>query len=306
MVATVAAASCVIGVDLGGTKLLAGVADEHLAVHHRAYRQALGLETGDLLDACVAAVEEARAAAPADIQAVGFGIPCLMDQERGMAVMAVNLPLIDVPFRDIMTERLGLPVIVDNDANCAALCEARVGAGVGCSELVLLTIGTGIGGGIVARGHLQRGASGAAGEPGHMTIDADGPPCPGDCPGRGCLEAYVSGPALARVGGRDTATEVINAARSGDAAAVEAVAKMGEKLGAGIANLLNLLEPEVVVVGGGVAVHAGDLLLEHAEKTARARALEPAASNARIVVAELGIEAGMLGAAMLALDGGVV
>jgi glucokinase len=320
MVATVAAASCVIGVDLGGTKLLAGVADEHLAVHHRAYRQALGLETGDLLDACVAAVEEARAAAPADIQAVGFGIPCLMDQERGMAVMAVNLPLIDVPFRDIMTERLGLPVIVDNDANCAAVAEHRLGAAQGASEAVLLTIGTGIGGGLILRGEVYRGAVGAAAELGHMVVDMDGPRCQGNCPNRGCLEAVASGTALGReatrlateqphsglgralAAGREiTGPLVTELAHDGDAAAGEAIAIIGRNLGVGIANYVNIFNPEVVVIGGGV-IAAGELLLEPAREEMLRRALRPSREMVRIVPARFGTEAGMIGAAALALE----
>jgi glucokinase len=182
------------------------------------------------------------------------------------------------------------------------------------SEAVLLTIGTGIGGGIVSGGRLLRGATGAAGEPGHMTIDADGPPCPGDCPGRGCLEAYVSGPALAAAA-RDfeirpnallTGADVIDAALARHEEAHRAIERMGDRLGAGIASLLNLLEPEMVLIGGGVGAHAGSLLLDPAERSARSRALEPAASAARIVLAELGADAGMLGAAILALEGGQV
>jgi glucokinase len=156
-----------------------------------------------------------------------------------------------------------------------------------------------------------------------MTIDADGPECPGDCPGRGCLEAFVSGPALARMGyeyaakgpdynlgrilaanGELTAADVVQAARSGDAGAYEALVLVGEQLGVGLASLLNLLDPEVVVIGGGLGSDAGPLLLEPAERVARERALEPAASAARFAVAELGEDAGMLGAAMLAHAGG--
>jgi glucokinase len=188
---------------------------------------------------------------------------------------------------------------------------------------VLLTIGTGIGGGIMSGGHLVRGERGAAGEPGHMTIDADGPPCPGDCPNRGCLEAFVSGGALAQMGrdyaakgpdynlgrmlaeaGELTAADVIHAARAGDPGAAEALTRMGTSLGVGLASLMNLLDPELIVIGGGLGSDAGPLLLEPAEREARARALEPAASTVRFVVAELGEDAGMLGAAMLAFAGG--
>jgi glucokinase len=320
MVAAVAAASCVIGVDLGGTKLLAGVVDEHLGVHHRAYRAANGLESGDLIDSCVAAVEEARAAAPGEVRAVGFGIPCLMDQERGMAVMAVNLPLVDVPFRDLMTERVGLPVIVDNDANCAAVAEHRLGAARGASEVVLLTIGTGIGGGLILRGEVYRGGIGAAAELGHMVVDLDGPRCQGNCPNRGCLEAVASGTALGReatrlareqpssglgralaAGRAITGPLVTELAHDGDEAALEALAIIGRNLGVGIANYANIFNPEVVVIGGGV-IAAGELLLQPAREELMRRALRPSRDVVRVVAARFGTEAGMIGAAALALD----
>jgi glucokinase len=194
-------------------------------------------------------------------------------------------------------------VWVDNDATLALLAEARRGAARAASDVVLLTIGTGIGGGIMSGGRLVRGDRGAAGEPGHMTIEADGPPCPGDCPGRGCLEAFVSGPALARMGW-PSAADGIAAARAGDEDARVALEQMGGKLGVGFASLMNLLDPEVIVVGGGFGSDAGPLLLEPAERVARSRALEPAASTVRFAVAELGEDAGMLGAAMLAFAGG--
>ena len=188
----------VIGVDVGGTKLLAGVVDAGFGVHHRAQRSVVGLDQSALLDTAVDAVHEARDAAGAEVAAVGFGIPCLIDQRTGTAVMAVNLPMVDVPFRDVMTERLGLPVFVDNDANVAALAEHRAGAARGTREAVVLTIGTGIGGGLILRGELYRGSIGAGGELGHMVIDMHGPRCQANCPNRGCVEALASGTALAR------------------------------------------------------------------------------------------------------------
>jgi glucokinase len=320
MVAAVAAASCVIGVDLGGTKLLAGVVDERLGVHHRASRQANGLEAADLIDACVAAVEAARAASPGDVRAVGFGIPCLMDQRTGRGVMAVNLPLTDVPFRDLMTERLGLPVVVDNDANCAAVAEHRLGAAQGASEAVVLTIGTGIGGGLILRGEVYRGAIGAAAELGHMVIDLDGPRCQGNCPNRGCLEAVASGTALGReatrlareqpssglgralAAGREiTGPLVTELAHDGDEAAIEALAIIGRNLGVGIANYANIFNPEVVVIGGGV-IAAGELLLAPAREEMLRRALRPSRDDVRVVAARFGTEAGMIGAAAMAWE----
>jgi glucokinase len=313
------AAECVIGVDLGGTKLLAGVLDGELNVHHRVHRAVHGLPQRELLEAVVAAVEEARAGTAAEVAAVGFGIPCLIDQRRGMALMAVNLAIADVPFRDLMAERLGLPVEVDNDANVAALAEHRAGAAQGAGDAVVLTIGTGIGGGLILGGELYRGAIGAGAELGHITIDLDGPPCQGHCPNHGCLETLASGTALAREGrriagerpdselghaladGREiTGALITELAHDGDAAAVEALALIGRNLGVGIASLLNVFNPDVVVVGGGV-IAAGELLLEPARAEVAARALPPMRDHARIVPAHFGVEAGMVGAGALAL-----
>ena len=189
----------VIGFDAGGTKLLGGVVDGGLAVRHRVHRVWPGSERDGLLDLMVEAVEEAREAAP-DVDAVGFGIPSLVDWETGVSLFSVHLPLEDVPFRAFMEERLDLPVFVDNDANLALLAEARAGAARGASDALMLTLGTGIGGGILAGGELQRGSRGAGAELGHVVVDVDGPPCQGRCPGRGCLEVMASGTAIGREG----------------------------------------------------------------------------------------------------------
>lgn len=311
---------CVIGVDLGGTKLLAGLVDGDLNVHHRVHRPVHGLTQHELLDTAVAAVEEARAATTAEVLGVGFGIPCLIDQRRGVATMAVNLPLRDVPFRDLMAERLGLPVEVDNDANVAALAEHRAGAAVGTTDAVVLTIGTGIGGGLIVNGELFRGAIGTGAELGHITIDVDGPPCQGHCPNNGCLETMASGTALGREGrriggeqpdsalgqalrdGREiTGALITELAHDGDAAAVEALALIGTNLGVGIASYLNVFNPDVVVIGGGV-IAAGELLLGPARAEAERRALPAMRDHARIVTAQFGAEAGLVGAATLALE----
>jgi glucokinase len=310
-----------IGVDMGGTKLLAGAVDAGLRVHHRVQRSVTGLDQAALLDAAVDAVEETRRLGGGEIAAVGFGIPCLMDQRTRTGVIAVNLPLADVPFADVMTERLGLPVFVDNDANLAALAEHRAGAARGCSEAVVLTIGTGIGGGLILRGELYRGAVGAGAELGHMVIDIDGPPCQGNCPGRGCFEALASGTALAREAQRIARAKprsrlgraladgheiagplVTELAHDGDAAAIEALELIGGRLGVAITSLVNIFNPEVVVVGGGV-IAAGELLLAPARATMAARALPPSRDLARVVAARFGVEAGMIGAAALAFDG---
>ena len=311
----------VIGIDAGGTKLLGGVVDEALDVHHRVLRTWDGADRRGTLDVFADAVDEARAAAP-DAAAVGLGIPSLVDQERGVSVWSNHLPIEDVGFRELMAERVGMPVHVDNDANMAAVAEHRHGAARGCDHAVLLALGTGIGGALVLDGRLYRGARGFAGELGHMVLDHDGEDCPGACPGRGCLEALASGRSIGRVaerlaearpdsalwraraeGGHITGTAVTELAVGGDEDARSVMAEVGRRLGAGITGIVNALNPEVVVVGGG-AVAAGDLLLDPAREVVRAHALPPCAESVRVVAARFGGEAGMLGAALVALEGG--
>jgi glucokinase len=311
----------VIGVDAGGTKLLAGVVHEDLTVGHRVRRFWSGGDRAEVLGTMVEAVAEARAAAPG-AEAVGFGIPALLDFAAGVAKSSVHLPLADFPFRDEMARRLGLPVYVDNDANLAVLAEQRAGAARGATDVVMLTLGTGIGSGIVIGGRVFRGATGAGAEIGHMTIDHHGPPCQGTCPGRGCLEVMASGTAIGRegtdAGRRDpssalgravaqrgvvTGEEVTALARGGDEAARSVIAAVGRSLGAGIASVVNIFEPQVVVVGGGAAA-GGDLLLDPAREVVAERALKPGRDRVRIVPAAFGDEAGMVGAALFALAAG--
>jgi glucokinase len=310
-----------IGVDLGGTKLLAGAVDSGHGVHYRAQRTVSGLDQARLLDVAVDAVSEVRESAGAEVAAVGFGIPCLLDRRTGEAVIAVNLPLADIAFADVMAERLDLPVFVDNDGNVAALAEHRAGAARGASEAVVLTVGTGIGGGLILRGEPYRGWIGSGAELGHIVIDMDGPPCQGNCPNHGCVEALASGTALAREAAR-IATEQPNSrlarardegrelagplvtelAHDGDSAAAEAIELIGSRLGVAITSLVNIFNPQVVVIGGGV-IAAGELLLEPARAVVAERALPPSRDEVRIVPARFGVEAGMIGAAALAFDG---
>lgn len=308
-----------IGVDLGGTKLLGGVVDQQLEVHDRVHRGVAGLSEQALIDAIVESILELIERNP-DVQAVGFGIPSLIDQRTGHAVMSVNLPLIDVPFRDVMSERLGVPVFIDNDGNVTTLVEAHFGAARGAREVVGITVGTGIGGGLVLGGRVYRGFAGGGAELGHMVVDQDGPRCQGNCPNNGCLEAVASGTAIGREG-REAAelepdSELARAAAAGEqitgelvtqlALAGDEVSRMvmgqiGRRLGVGFANFVNMFNPEVIVVGGG-AMAAGDLLLEPARAEMKARALLPNRDQVRVVAARFGIEAGMLGAGVLALD----
>jgi glucokinase len=310
-----------IGVDMGGSKLLTGAVDSELFVHHRTQHPLLGLDQAGLIDLAVASVEEAREQTEGEVAAVGFGIPCLIDRRTGRARMAVNLPLADVQFADVLSERLDLPVYVDNDANLAALAEHLAGAAAGCSEAVILTIGTGIGGGLILGGQLFRGGSGFGAELGHMVIEVDGPRCQGNCPNRGCFESLASGTALAREA-RHAADEkpdsalgralaegygiegplVTELAHDGDAAAIGVLELVGTRLGVAISSFVNIFNPEVVVIGGGVMA-AGDLLLEPARAVVAERALPPPREEVRIVPAEFGVEAGMVGAAALAFEG---
>jgi glucokinase len=266
-------------------------------------------------------VRDAIEGASGGVDAVGIGIPALNDTRRGVAVMSTHLPLAGVPFGDLAAERIGLPVFVDNDANAALLAEWRLGAARGATDAALLTIGTGIGGALVTGGVLQRGSQGAGAELGHMVVQADGPRCNGNCPNRGCLEAVCSGTALARearrlaaerprselglalAAGRDISGPLVtDLAHGGDEAAIEAVAVIGRWLGVGVANLVNMLNPDVVVIGGGV-IAAGELLLAPARAVVAERALSPSKEHARLVPARFGAESGMLGAAALAFDG---
>src|SRR3954468_11635461 len=188
-----------IGVDLGGTKMSVGVVDEEGNVAYRSTAPSIGLGQEDLIATLERELHAAREARPG-VAGIGLGIPCTIDRERGLAVMAVNVELAGVPIRELMRERLGLPVELDNDANAAILAEHRFGAARGTGNAVMLTIGTGIGGGLLIGGEVYRGSSGAGAELGHVVIEADGPPCQGNCPNRGCVEALASGTAIAREG----------------------------------------------------------------------------------------------------------
>ena len=304
-----------VGIDAGGTKLLGGVVDEGLRVHHRVHRLWRAADRGQVLDVLLDAIDEALTAAP-EAECIGLGIPALMDLRGGVALECVHLPLAGVPVRDLISERLDRRVLVDNDANCALLAEARAGAAKGASHALLLTLGTGIGGGVLADGRLYRG-TGAAGELGHVTVDPRGPRCP--CGNHGCLEAYASGTALAQAGraaakaelnsalghaladGMEiTAPLVTELASEGDPAAGQVLEEAGRMLGIGLAGLANAFSPEVIVIGGGAAA-AGELLLASARDELRRRALGPN-REVPVVAAHFGPEAGMLGAAVLAME----
>jgi glucokinase len=306
-----------IGVDLGGTKMLVGVLSGTEPLYEQ--REASTGQTEDeLVELLVREVEEARAARP-DVAAVGLGIPATIDHERGVAVAAVNLPLSDVPIKEVVSERTGLPVFVDNDANVAAYAEYLFGAARGKPYMVMLTVGTGIGGGLVLGGEVYRGSTGAGGKPGHTAIQMDGPPCQGNCPNHGCVEALASGTALGRegcaaaesapdsalgkvlaAGGEVDGRAVTEAALAGDEVAIGVFDLIGSRLGIACSIFANVFQPDAIVVGGGV-IAAGDLLLEPARRELRRRALNPM-NRTPILEATLGNDAGMIGAAAMARD----
>ena len=292
-----------IGIDVGGTKILAGVVAPDGAVG-RSERISTPTESLEaFLHGLTTVVEALR---DDSIAAVGIGIPSTIDQRAGTAVFSVHVPLAGIPLRDRVEKDLGLPVAIDNDANAAAVGEWAVGAGRGTSEMVMLTLGTGIGGGLILGGRLYRGANGAAAELGHIVLEYDGPPCRGFCTGRGHFERFVSGSAAGDVaravlGGEASAEDLVAAARMGEEPARAALREMGRKLGAGMASLVNTFDPELIVIGGGFG-EALDLLLEPALQTMKRDALPPARDRVRVVPAALGEESGMVGAGLIALE----
>jgi glucokinase len=308
-----------IGVDLGGTKMLIGVLSEANTDPLYEQREASTGQTEDeLVELLVREVKEARDARPG-VEAVGLGIPATIDHDDGVAVSAVNLPLADLAIRDIVSERVGLPVFVDNDGNVAAYAEYLYGAAQGMPHMVMLTVGTGIGGGLVLNGEIYRGSTGAGAELGHVVIQADGPPCQGNCPNHGCVEALASGTALGREGraaaesssdsalGKRLAEEgevdgraVTECALADDEVAIGVFELIGSRLGVACSSLANIFQPNAIVVGGGV-IAAGNLLLEPARREVRERALNPM-NKTPILEATLGNDAGMIGAAAMARD----
>ena len=289
-----------VGVDVGGTKVAVAVLEDGRLGQTRT--RATDTESPDaLVDQLEEAIGEAL---PAD--AVGIGVPSVVDFAKGMARSSVNIPLEHVPLRKILRKRLGVPVYVDNDATVAAVAEAHgPDAKVDVRHLVMLTVGTGIGGGIVIDGHIYRGATGAAAELGHMIIGAnleEGAPKPEGAPQPGSLERLAAGRALDRLAaahGLRDGRAAVEAAQRGDAAGLECLRILGERLGIGIANVVNALEPDVVAIGGGVSA-AGELLLHHARETAERFILRGVGTRTEIRIARYGPEAGVLGAALMA------
>lgn len=318
----------VLAVDLGGTKILTAIVSDNGEMLARQYlltRADEGPES--VIDRLLSAIEHILSQGNIGSSGVGsisIASAGAIDVEKGVITLSPNLPAWrDVPLRDIVKERLGIDTFVLNDASAAALGEHRFGAGKGVNNLVFVTVSTGIGGGIIIDGRLYSGASGCAGEIGHMTVDVNGPGC--SCGNVGCWETLASGGAIARdatrrisqgeqssltemvKGGTEniTAEEVSLAARAGDNLALDVISRAAGYFGVGIVNLVNIFNPEMVIVGGGVA-KMGDILLEPARQMVRERAYQLAADAVRIVPARLGDDSGVFGAAVFAFEQGSV
>jgi glucokinase len=316
----------VLGIDIGGTNLVVGSVAEDGSLLHAVGSEPTQPEAGEraVVDRLIALAQRTieqtkRDHRGAEFIGVGVGAPGPLDTKRGIVLLTPNLGWVNMPLRQIIHDRLSLPAGLDNDANCATLGEWWMGAARGTRNAIGITIGTGIGGGIIIDGKLYHGASDCAGEIGHTTIDTEGRLC--KCGNYGCLEAYASGPNIALraceelragaesrlpqyVGGdlnKVTAQTVYQAAHDGDDLAMEVVNDTAKFLGIGIANLLNIFNPEVVVVCGGVTL-AGDHLFTPLRREVARRAFKPAVSVCRIVPCELVGTAGVYGAAKAFLD----
>lgn len=302
----------VLGVDVGGTKVAVAAVDG-VTVSEATQDPTVTDTTEALLGGIEAAVKRMieRVGRP---EAIGVGVPSQIEYATGTVETSVNIPLTGVPLREELGRRFGVPVFVDNDANCAALAEAHI---LGEDNLVMLTLGTGVGGGVVIGGKTFRGAHGLGAELGHMTLNPDGPPCPGNCPNRGCIEAFCSGQALERdatelatdkpdsplarriENGKVSGRALQETAEAGDPDALLIFENFGRMLGIAIAGYVNVFEPDRLTVGGGVS-RASPLFLDRAVQEANARALPALLRRTRIALAEGGPDAGVIGAAVLA------
>jgi glucokinase len=281
----------VIGVDLGGTKILAGHVTRDGVIGRTIEIATPAGDQDAVLAACDGVVQDLLADGA---DAVGYGVPLNIDRRTGVALRAVNLPLHDVNFPNRAREQFGLPAGVENDANAAALAEWRHGAGRGVSNLVMYTLGTGVGGGVVIDGGLYRGWA----ELGHMVIVEDGEPCQGACSGRGHVESYCSGTAADR-----RARELLGPeadARDLVAQQHPVLQEIGHHLGVAIGSLVNIFGPTRVVIGGGFGIGAFDLLVPAARTAVLREALAPGGQTLEIARAELGAEAGLIGAGLIA------
>ena len=314
----------VLAIDLGGTKIIAAIISNQGRVITREYYLTLAEEGPQLvIKRTLSAIDRllsSRGIDSSQLNSISIAAAGAINFGKGLVTLSPNLPgWYDIPLRDLIKEKYRVNTLLINDASAAALGEHRFGAGKGVNNLILLTLGTGIGGGIIINGKLYSGPCGSAGEIGHMTIDVNGPRC--RCGNIGCLEMLVSGTAVAREaikrirqGERSSLTEIVEgkiesitaekvevAAQGGDSLALEVILKAANYLGVGMVNLVNIFNPEMIIVGGGMA-KMGNLLLDPARQVVRERAFQLPAQAVRIVPAQLGDDAGVLGAAVFAFQ----
>ena len=292
-----------IGIDVGGTKIAAGVVDREGRILRRVEQPTPTESRDEFLGVLDEIVDELRGDG---IEAIGFGLPSTIDQRTGRVVGSVHVPLEDFDFRDHAAERFSVPVALDNDGNAACIAEWKIGAGRGSNHMVMLTLGTGIGGGLILDGKPYRGSVGAGAEIGHMVLEYGGEPCGGTCTGHGHFEQVSSGRAADRkavelLGPGATGRELVGEARAGNEAALRAVREIGKRLGAALGSLVNVFNPEVIVIGGGFS-QARDLFLEPALETMKVEALPPGRDLVRVVPALLGPDAGLVGAGVVGLE----
>lgn len=307
-----------IGIDVGGTNVKIALVDDKGSILYSnsvPTRAEMGYEytVNNIKQAIRDLMSETKVTG---IEGIGFDFPGQIDYKNGIVRLAPNIPgWVNIPIAKIIEDEFKIPTRIDNDVHCAALGELNFGAGKGCENFICMTVGTGIGSGIVINGKLVRGASNAAGELGHIKLQMhEGPLC--GCGDYGCLEAFASGPSIVAMaeeyilggkstkfrelasGGEITPFIVAEAAKQGDPVARRIFARIGEYIGFGLSSVVNLLNPEKIIIGGGVA-DAGDILLDPIKETIKKRAMVVAGSAVEIVPAKLGNTAGVIGASLL-------
>ncbi|MBE7704539.1 MAG: ROK family protein [Cyanobacteria bacterium SIG29] len=308
-----------IGVDVGGTNVKVALVDKTGSIVYSdtvPTRAEMGYEytISNMIKAIHDVMKEAKVTI-SNVDGIGFGFPGQIDCDNGIVRIAPNIPgWINIPIAEIVSKEFGVPVKVDNDVRCAALAELNYGAGKGATNMICITVGTGIGSGLIVNGKLVRGASNAAGEIGHIKLQMnDGPLC--GCGDQGCLEAFASGPAIVAMaeeyvrGGKSTKYRelakneitpyyVCEAAKQGDVVAKKIFETMGTYIGIGLSSVVNLLNPEKIVIGGGVA-DAGEFLFAPIRETLKKRSMPIQGAAVQVVHAELGNSAGVIGASLL-------
>jgi glucokinase len=306
--------NCIVGIDLGGTNLKAGIVDTGGKILHR-----LSVKThsdadpqiisNQILELVAEIIRSAQVKAP-DMIGIGLGSPGLVDKKGETILFSPNLPRWrNIPIKRMVSERFSKPCVLENDANAAAWGEKWAGAGREAGSLVMLTLGTGVGGGIVIDNKLWRGANNVAAEIGHMVIQTDGPQC--NCGNRGCVEVYASAtgmvrrfkellktgiPSLLKVSDEITAKMINDAALQGDKASLDVINETGRYLGIALVNIMHVLNPEMIVLAGGM-IGSGELLMNPIRQVTTQRAFEASYKDTKIVFSQLGNDAGIIGAA---------